>query len=410
MGTVLGTLSQMFGIDKKPKQLSYGTMLNGITPIYSSASQNIYANDVVQQALDCIVNELKKLNPKHIRYDGFDPLPVRGNMQNILNNPNPLMTTSEFIEKWAWMLLLTYNSFIYIQRNRENKVIGLYPLNPSVVTFLEDQNGRLYLDMTFGSGYKSTVPYDNIIHLKTHFAQNDLMGGNELGKPDHDHIKKTIQINNDLLEGIRKAMNVSCTINGIVKYNTMMDDGTMEANIKSFEEKLQNSKSGLMPMDIKNEFTPLPHDIKLIDKDTLEFLDSKILRNWHVPVEIIMGKYSAEIYESFYQTALEPIIVAASQAFTKKIFTEQQQNGYDNKIIFYPRELIFMNSTQKLAMIKELGQTGSLYENEKRVAFGYVPLPELNGVRMQSLNWVEAKYAREYQLQNKKTITGLKDE
>ena len=53
-------------------------------------------------------------------------------------------------------------------------------------------------------------------------------------------------------------------------------------------------------------------------------------------------------------------------------------------------------------MVRVLGDSGSLYENEKRVAFGLRPLPELAGVRKQSLNYVDVEIANQYQLQNQK--------
>ena len=63
-----------------------------------------------------------------------------------------------------------------------------------------------------------------------------------------------------------------------------------------------------------------------------------------------------------------------------------------------------MNTAQTLAMVNLLGQSGTLFENEKRVAFGYPPLKELEGVRLQSLNYVNVEYAREYQTQQKTPI------
>ena len=155
-------------------------------------------------------------------------------------------------------------------------------------------------------------------------------------------------------------------------------------------------------MDTKAVYTPLSRNMQLVDKATLEFLDNKIMRNWHVPANIVLGSYKTEEYASFYQAALEPIIISASQGFTKKSFTKQQAGSYKNKIIFFMRELIFADTAQTLAVVKELGQTGALWENEKRVAFGYAPDKELIGKRMQSLNWIETQYAREYQLTKKK--------
>ena len=98
---------------KKPKDANYAPNPNAWLPIYSQFGTSIYASDVVQQALSCIVSELKKLRPMHIRENGEDSAPVKGStIQAVLNNPNPLMTTSDFLEKTFWLLLLNYNAFI----------------------------------------------------------------------------------------------------------------------------------------------------------------------------------------------------------------------------------------------------------------------------------------------------------
>jgi hypothetical protein len=66
--------------------------------------------------------------------------------------------------------------------------------------------------------------------------------------------------------------------------------------------------------------------------------------------------------------------------------------------MFYPKELVFMTMDQTLQMIDILAPTGALFENEKRVALGLRPMPELEGKRYMSLNWVEADKAAQYQL------------
>ena len=45
-----------------------------------------------------------------------------------------------------------------------------------------------------------------------------------------------------------------------------------------------------------------------------------------------------------------------------------------------------------------LAPTGSIFENEKRTMFGLMPLPELEGKRYMSLNWVDVDMASEYQM------------
>ena len=387
---------------KPPKTQKWAQTLNGYAPVFSQFGTNIYASDVVQQAIKCIVDEMKKLNPAHIRYNG--------NIQTVLNNPNPLMTTSEFLEKVMWLLLLNYNAFIlptyYIWEDekgiQKRKYSGLYPLKPTQVDFIEDRSGRMYVKMRFENNFETTVPYDDLIHIKYNYSVNEYMGGDASGQPDHTALLKTLELNDTLLRGIAKAMNSSYAVNGVVKYNTMLDDGKMEAALKELERKLNNSESGFLPLDLKAEYTPLQHEIELVDEETLKFIDEKILRNWGVPLSILTGDYTKSQYEAFYQKTLEPLIISISQAFTKKLFTDRERS-LRNRIELYPKDLIFMTVEQTLEMVNLLSNTGSIYENEKRVAFGLRPLPELEGKRYMSLNWVDMDIANQYQVgKNKK--------
>lgn len=394
---------------KPPKSQILAQTLNGYSPIFSQFGTNIYASDVVQQAVKCIVDEMKKLNPTHVRYNGNDPVPVNGNIQSILNNPNPLMTTSEFLEKVMWLLLLNYNAFIlptyYVWTDKDGierrQYDGLYPLKPTQVDFIEDGGDRLYVKMRFENNFETTIAYDNIIHLKYNYSVNEYMGGDVSGQPDHTALLQTLDINQTLLEGVGKAMKASYAVNGVVKYNTMLDDGKTEAALKELEQKLKNSDSGFLPLDLKSEFTPLERKVALVDEPTLKFIDEKILRNWGVPLAILTGDYTKAQYEAFYQKTLEPLIISISQAFTKKLFTDRERS-FGNVIKLYPKDLIFMTVDQTLQMVNMLANTGSIYENEKRVAFGLRPLPELEGKRYMSLNWVDVDIANQYQVNKAK--------
>ena len=391
---------------RAPKNNKFAPTLDGFLPLYTQFGTNIYASDVVQQAVKCIVDEMKKLNPTHVRYNGQDPIPVKSTVQDVLNNPNDLMTTSEFIEKIVWLLLLNYNAFIiptYYTWKDDNTGVerryyeALYPINPIQVDFIEDASGRLFVTFWFWNGYKTTIPYDDVIHIRYNYSVNQYMGGNKLGQPDHEALLKTLNLNNDLLQGVAKAMKASYAVNGVVKYNTLIDEGQTEAALKELERKLRNSESGFLPLDLKAEFTPLEHKSTLVDEATLKFIDEKILRNWGVPLPILTGNYTKDQYEAFYQKTLEPLVIAISQAFTKKLFTKREK-AFGNKVELYPKELIFMTVAQTLEMINSLSPTGALFENEKRTALGLRPLPELEGKRYMSLNWVNADNADQYQL------------
>lgn len=383
-------------------------MLSGATPIFSQFGDDVYASDVVQQAIYCIVQEMKKLTPQHIRQkQNKDITPINGNIQSVLNAPNPLMTTSEFIEKIIWSLYLNYNAFIIPvfytwedeKGNTQRHYTGFYPVQPRQVDFLEDEAGNFFVKFDFGNGDEFEFPYSEIIHIKYKYSVNEFMGGNDFGQPDNGALLKTLEINDQLLQGVAKAMRSSFAVNGIVKYKSLIDDGKTEAKLQEFEKKLNNSESGFMGLDLSTEYTPIDKKLELVDADTLKFIDEKILRTYGVPLAILTGDYTKEQYEAFYQKTLEPLITSLSQAFTKTLFTRGERS-HGNEIKFFPRDLVFMSVSEKLEFVRLLGDSGSIYENEKRVAFGLMPLAELEGVRMQSLNYVNVNNAQQYQIGN----------
>ena len=391
---------------KGPKNPTFAQTMDGFLPIFSQFGTDIYASDVVQQALKCIVSEIKKLNPTHIRYIDNDPVPVKGTMQDVLTSPNQLMTTSDFLEKVTWLLLLNYNAFIVPtyytwideKTGAERRYYdALYPINPTQVDFIEDASKQLFVKFWFWNGETTTLKYSDIIHIRYNYSVNEFMGGNEMGQPDHRALLETLQLNQDLLKGVAKAMKASYAINGVIKYNTMLDEGKTERALQELEQKLRNSESGFLPLDIKSDFTALPKTVALVDEPTLKFVDEKILRNFGVPLCILKGDFTTAQYNAFYQKTLEPLVVSISQAMTKKLFTPREK-AFGNKIELYPKDLIFMTMEQTLEMIKELSPTGGLFENEKRVALGMRPLPELAGKRYMSLNWIDANNAAQYQV------------
>lgn len=385
-----GFWSKIFKKPREPISYSIEDYLNGIVPIYSSGfGNNIYASDVVQQAIYSIVTELKKLDPTHIRAaaNSNDFVSVAGNIQRVLETPNPLMTTSDFIEKIAWNLLLNYNAFIYPLWDRDT-LIGLYPLQPTLVEF--DANyagtGNTWIRLHFANGLQHDMPYEDIIHLRYRYSVSEYMGGNEQGQPDFAPLLETLKLNDTLLKGLAKSLNIQTSINGVAKLKSMYNTEDQIERVKEFERKLQSNESGILPLDIQAEYIPITKQVQLLDATTLEFIDKKILRTFGVSIAIVDGDYTPAQYEAFYQKTLEPIIKSMSQAFTKGIFSKRETQGFKNKIVFYTKELIFLNTDQKIKLFDILVDSESCLQNELRTAFGMRPLKELEGKFASSSN------------------------
>lgn len=372
-------------------------MLSGRQPVFRSFGGDVYSYDVVQQAIECIAAEMSKLRPQHIRKTGADSVAVNEQLQKVLLNPNETMTCSDFLEKITYLLYLTYNAFIIPEFDKERNLLALHPIYPRSTAIKTDEAGdAIYIEFEFQNGHKTTLRYSDVIHIRHKFSVNEMMGGNTSGNPDLDVLIQTVELNHNLLNGVSHAVQSSFAVNAVVKYNTILDGEKMDANLKDLQDRLNRNESGFLPMDLKGEFIPIQKQIQLVDDKTLEFIDSKILRHFGVSLPILTGDYDKAQYEAFYQKTLEPLIIKLSQAFTKTLFTDKEK-GHGNQITFLERDLVFMTTEQKLEMIRLLGDAGSMYENEKRIAFGLMPLPELEGVRMQSLNYVDSRLAPQYQ-------------
>lgn len=386
------------------RQLQYAKFLDGYSPIFSQFGHNIYASDVVQMCIDVIATECSKLQPKHIRTDkdGMQ-VNVNSSINRLLRfTPNELMTTRDFIEKIIWLLYMNYNAFIYptYELNTDGNTVrnytGFYPLNPTRVDFLQDISGKLFIKLWFANGDKFTLAYSNLIHLRKKFSVNDIMGGGMNGQPDNQALLKVLQINDTVLQGLEKAIKTSLTIRGIIKINTLLDDEKQQKERQRFEEAMRTSQSGILPLDLKGEYIDLKPDPKLIDKDTLEFLQSKVLNYYGVSVPILSGDFDDEQYQAFYEKTLEPIIISLGQAFSKCLFSTRELD-VGNEIVFYPQKLLFTNTKNKIAVADILGNRGALTNNELLSLFGYPPY-EGGDERYMSLNYIDTSLASEYQM------------
>lgn len=399
---------------KKPEQTKsdinekYYKMLNGEIPVFSNFGDNIYVSDIVKICIDRVATHCSKLQPKHIRIDNETGrhITVNSPLERLLKcMPNSLMTTSEFIYKIITLLLINSNVFIYPLYDEGGTIKGLYPLNPTNVDLLENQYGDINIKFYFANGLTAEMPYSRVIHLRQFFGTDDFMGTN-----DNQDLLKTLQINQTLTEGIDKAIKSSFQIRGLLKVNTILGEDDLKEQIEEFEQKLNNSKSGILPMDLKGEYIDLKIDPKVIDKETLDFIQKKVLNKYGVSIPIFNNQYTEEEFNSFYESRIEPLAIHASQAFTGKLFTETQRD-FGNEVEFYSSRLQYASWQTKVSAIKDLMPMMVFTLDDALNLLGMPPAEKNGNVRILSLNYVNSEIADEYQLNNiKNKKAGVKNE
>lgn len=389
----------------KKREFQYAQMLNGSLPVFSQFGNDVFASDIVEACIRTKATELSKLQPKHILTDdeGIQSIPKNSINRLLRFGPNELMTTKDFLEKCTWLHEKKYNCFIYpkyeirmVKGKREKYYTGFYPLNPTEVDFLEDGRGKLYVQFHFLNTDNVILPYSEVIHWRKEFSDNELMGGNEEGQAKTETLLPILKINHNLIEGLDKAVKNSLAIRGLLKVNALLDDEALEKERKDFEVKILNSQSGILPISNKSEYIPLTINPTIMDKETLEFIEGKVLKQFGTSLPILTGKFTEEEYQAYYERVIEPEIIGLGQAFSKTLFTvEELEAGHE--IIFYGQKLLFTNTQNKIAVADILGNRGALTDNQLLELFGYPPFPG-GDKRHKSLNFIDRDIANQYQM------------
>lgn len=366
------------------KGLGYAPTMGGNIPFFSPFGESVYASDIVVQSIRCKANEFKKLDPRHIRIvNGAQTAVTDSSIAKVLNRPNEYMTTADFLEKITILLELNKNVFIYPQyyMNTAGKKVytGLYPLKPSSVEYMADDKGKLFISMRFANGFEATLPADSVIHWRKDYGVNDYFGGGMFGGiDDNAGLLTMLKRYDQLTQSIAKALEVSCNINGIVKYNTYHGDEQLEANKEKFETALKDSKSGILFTDLSTEYTAIPRDVKIVDGETLKFFYDTILRANGTSLAILNGDYTKAQKEAYYEHALEADIKSLGQAFSKTLFTDNEVS-FGNEVVFYPNDISFMSMENKIEALKTGLPAGIFTKDEARELLGYPPLPDGQG-------------------------------
>ena len=380
-------------------------IINNNNTFYTPFGTNISKSDVVKICIDRVASQCAKLIPRYIKIENDKTVSEKSGKLSFLlkHKPNEIMTPYDFIYKTVTLLMLNDNVFIYPKFDKSTgQLTGLYPLKPITVEMIVDLGDHYYIKFLFENGGSYILPYENIIHLRKHYGQNDIFGGSG-SSGDHEAILKTISINESLLQGIDNAIKSSMQIKGIVKMNGMLSEVDKKKQRELFDTALSDSihskSSSIIPIDLKSEYIPLNVDPKLIDKDTLEFLQSKILDYFGVSVPIFKNKYTEDEYNSFYESTIEPLAIQLSEAFSIGLLTNNQLERGE-EIVFFSERLQYASWNTKVTAIEKLMSLGIMSLNESRSLLGLEPI-EGGNKRLQSLNFVDADKANLYQVGKK---------
>lgn len=367
-------------------------LLNGYQASFTNYNGKLYDSSQVRACIDAIARNGAKLNPKHIRSNDKGYQSMNDTLKKIISEqPNELMNAYDFYYKIISLLYLYNNAFIYILRDENDVVLGLYPINANKYELLEYKN-NVYIKFSFNKNktYVASLK-DDVIHLKRFFCENDLVGGNITP------IKKTMSFKHIVEEGVINSIKTTQGIKGILKTTKAMlkpEDikATRDQFVKDFMDS--NDNSGIAGLDATTDFKPVDINPRTASDEQVKEINNEIKNYFGVSDEIIQSNYSEQQWNAFYESVIEPIGIMLGLEFTNKIFTYGERI-HGNKILFEANRLQYASNQTKISIAKNMNNY--LKINEIREMFNLAPI-EGGDVIMQDLNHIDNKIANEYQV------------
>ncbi len=385
--------NSVFGKKSSPVSKTQFQFADINSPTFSMFGNNIYASDVVRACIHVIASNVAKAKPKYIVKNSTGVIPQNGTFQRMIaEQPNKIQNTYDFIYKLVTQLELNGNAFAYADIDG-TQVNGLYTIDSNTANLVCDPMGNLYLRFYTWMGKQYTFPYESIIHLRKHYANNEFYGDNP-----SNALMPTLQLLQTTNEGISNGVKQSAYIRGLLTVQGMLQPDDIEKQKQQFMNDFLSSSNngGVIVSDSKGSFTPLEMKPMLVDADQMAEIRNMVYRFFNLNEGIVTSKYTEQDWDSFYENCIEPVCLQLSLEFTNKLFTPTERS-FGNQIIFETNRLQYASTKTKISLAKDLAAYGLFTINEMREVFNLAPVPD-GDKRLQTLNVVNAQRADEYQL------------
>lgn len=368
-------------------------MLSSYNAQFTTLNENTYDSKVARQCIDRIATHCAKLIPKHIKDNVSNN--IKGDINFLLQNePNPIMTTFDFIYRTISMLYTDSNAFVYIAKDKEGMITGFYPVLALDYNLLQNEKGNIFLQFKFVNGQIYTLPYLELIHLRLFYNKNDIFGTN------NKVLKTDLETAHTASEGIKNAIKTTNNLKGILKYsNSMLKEKDIKANKEAFVKDFLNleNESGIAAVDAKAEFQEVNLKPITLDKEQLERVNGNIFDYFGISEKIVNNSFNSVEWNAFFEGVIEPRAIQMGGAFTNKIFSyKARKEGH--RIVFTANRLQYASLDSKINLIKVAGAYGLLTKDDGREILDMAPLGGEEGKKiLQSLNNIDSSIANNYQ-------------
>ena len=350
-----------FIFGRKPKKQvnlkPYFALFSGYNPIYTSQDEGIYELSLARSCIHSLATEYAKATPSVVTKT--DKPNARINYI-LTKKPNPFMTPMQFMYRLSTIYLIENNAFIVPIEDDFGKIIGLYPILPSMAELKEDTNGTLYVVYSFWDGTSKAIEYSKVGHLKRMQYKHDFFG------EDNRAFRALADLERAQEKGSAEAIKNGSNIRFMGKLNQqIIDDEDFKEQQQSVARlNLNDNETGLFIYDSRwekmDQVTSTP---VLLDAEQKKAIDNSVYTYWGVNEDFLQNKYSEDVWNAIYESNIEPFLIQCGEVLTGMFFSEyQMQEG--SEIMLSSDRLQYASNQTKIQVAKEFFDRGLMTTNQ----------------------------------------------
>lgn len=362
--------SRLFG-SSKPSESGYSRaqMINSTSTTFYAWDGNLFQSDIVRSAIRPKANAIGKLNAKHIRGTGMSmQVNQDAYLRELLKYPNPYMSMQDFLIKMAWQKEIYNNAFAYVKRDDFGYVVEIYPIPFSSVELLE-KGDNIFVKFRFRTGKYIVVSYEDIIHIRKDFNDNDFFGSEGITA-----LKNIMEVINSTDQSVVSAIKNSAVIKWIMKFKQVLQPKDVKIQLTEFTKNYLDisNTGGAAASDPRYDLEQVKDDSYVPNAAQMEKAIQRLYSYFGVNDAIVQNKFDEEQWNAFYEAEIEPTVLQLSSAFTKAIFS-QRERGFGNRIVFGTINLAYASLSTKLNLLQMVDR-GALTPNEWRMILNLEPV------------------------------------
>lgn len=321
---------------------------------------DIYASDDVRTCIRALSEHTSKANPRCTDKKIEFLLQYR---------PNRFMNGKDFLSKLRNILEVKNTAFVFIDRNDKGQAISFYPVPYQTFEGVE-LRGRLFIKFNFNSGalMNLVVPWEDLAVLRKDYIWSDIAG--ESNRP----LLGTLDVIGTMDQGLQNAVKSTANLRGILKSTKgMLSPEVLRQQKEQFVKDYMsiNNEGGIASLDTTQEFKEINLKPTTATAEESDAYRDRVYRYYGVNEKIIKSSYNESEYDAFYESRIEPFLVALSLELTYKIFSNREI-AYDNMVWYESNRLQFASVKTKTSLV-QLVDRGLLTPNEYRAIFNLPP-------------------------------------